>query len=254
MASCAVSHWTFLLNHESTLFYILSVLFVAFALEYTLHILAGRANPKMNHSIITTVFTAGRLLDIVRILIFVLVVLRAAIDVGALTGNYELAATGEYNHLLRGSASSFGLPWQFVHTTAEAAFLNPWLSVALALSIFRVLEYQYFRDAGPYLADALYDARHLLISASVCALFLFFVGGVLWWLSEWRYNANFHSVPQALFFGAIFTLSEWADADFTITGKILCRDGRGDCFDVGKELCGDVGKKWGTTVQYKIIV
>ena len=56
----------------------------------------------------------------------------------------------------------------------------------------------------------------------VCGVFLFFVGGFCWFWCERYYNANFDSVPQALFFGGIFTLSEWADVDFTFWGALLC--------------------------------
>jgi len=99
---------------------------------------------------------------------------------------------------------------------------------------FTVLDNVFRRSAGIFLATGL---MALVISISSGALFYFFERDNPNWCNQWKKEAcatqwmpdcvctsrgAFESIPDSLYFVAIFLGGEWAMVDFTVPGKLLC--------------------------------
>jgi len=91
-------------------------------------------------------------------------------------------------------------------------------AVFRVLRIFRLFCLEHFFEGFTLLDDVYRESRPILMGTGVLALLIWVGGAVLFYLFE----PEIDSVPQSLFYTAVFLGGEWTICDFTIPGKVLC--------------------------------
>lgn len=86
------------------------------------------------------------------------------------------------------------------------------------MRILRLFALEHFLEAFTLLDDVYRECRPILMGTGVLALLIWVGGAVLFYLFE----AEITSVPQSLFYTAVFLGGEWTVCDFSIPGKVLC--------------------------------
>ncbi|CAM9449358.1 unnamed protein product, partial [Hapterophycus canaliculatus] len=121
----------------------------------------------------------------------------------------------------------------------DIASIAPWyIEVALSssgvyfdasafrvLRLFRILQLEHFVSAFSLLDDVWTQSRDTLAATGLLALVVWVGSACLFYLFE-KDNActgeAFSSIPDAMYYTAIFLGGEWAEVDFTWPGKVLC--------------------------------
>jgi voltage-gated potassium channel len=102
------------------------------------------------------------------------------------------------------------------------AYDPAWLGV---LRLLRILQLEHFTEAFTLLDDVFRACRNTLVATSFLAIIIWVFSSYLFYVLE-RGNPAvgdaFDSLPNAMYYTAIFLSGEWGHTDFTPAGKVLC--------------------------------
>eukprot|EP00752_Nemacystus_decipiens_P005802 g5248.t1 len=115
-------------------------------------------------------------------------------------------------------------PW-YVETILRSSGVYFDASAFRVLRLFRILQLEHFVSAFSLLDDVWTASKDTLAATGLLALVVWVGSACLFYLFE-KDNVctgdAFSSIPDAMFYTAVFLGGEWAQIDFTWPGKVLC--------------------------------
>jgi len=207
--------------------------YCSFSLEYLICVFSGRASANRNFRNTKMFLSVPRLLDLILLLLFAFEVLRvyAILQTPAhdsITGVRTLSDRERQGlpmyRRLEVKSPIFGNPnkGNILEQVSEAIFTSRGFCVVLTFNFCRAMELQYFRELLNFMRHNADVDGSLLEACCSIAMFIFLLGGTLWWIFEREVNPEFDSIAAGIYKGSIFLLSEWCVCDFSLLGKILC--------------------------------
>ncbi|CAD7942124.1 unnamed protein product [Amoebophrya sp. A120] len=192
-----------------------------FLVEYLLRLVAARSMPQLNFSPWRMFKKVASLLDLGLIVTWVACNLAVYAAVRNYDSNTTLAGPPFMKPTKNVVGPSRGEPSVPVEDWMEAVIWDRVPNFLLALHIWRLLHALFFADWSLHVSGHL-ATQQLMANAGILALFVFLIGGTLWWLCERQFQNEFDSLWSGIYGGSIFLLSEWFVCDFQVPGKILC--------------------------------
>ncbi|CAM9445641.1 unnamed protein product [Discosporangium mesarthrocarpum] len=116
------------------------------------------------------------------------------------------------------------LPW-YIELFATAVGLGIDVSVFRVLRLFRILQLEHFVSAFTLLDDVWLVAKDTLAATAILALIVWVGSAALFYIFEKDNECvgdSFNSIPNAMYFVAVFLGGDWGEVDFSWPGKILC--------------------------------
>jgi len=98
------------------------------------------------------------------------------------------------------------------------------LDVFLMLRVLRVLRFESSLRALGLLSGIAARCKGMLVASGILTMLIWLLSAVLFYEFERgnpRVNGAFDSIPEALYYTAVFLAAEWAEIDFTPPGKML---------------------------------
>ncbi|CAM9338942.1 unnamed protein product [Ectocarpus sp. 6 AP-2014] len=115
-------------------------------------------------------------------------------------------------------------PW-YIETILWSAGVYFDASVFRVLRLFRILQLEHFVSAFSLLDDVWTASKDTLAATGLLALVVWVGSACLFYLFEKDNMCTgeaFSSIPDAMFYTAVFLGGEWSEIDFTWAGKVLC--------------------------------
>ncbi|CAD7937313.1 unnamed protein product [Amoebophrya sp. A25] len=207
------------------LWYVILGAQILFFVEYLLRLVAARAMPQMNFSMWRMFTKSASLLDLTLFCVYIVANVVIYLDVKDYTNDPDAFEQGGRQPLLKPTineaGSDRGKPEVPISNWMEAVIWERTGNFVLVLHVWRVLHGMFFADWSLHVSGYL-ATQQLMANAGILALFIFLIGGTMWWLCERHYQNEFDSLWSAIYGGSIFLLSEWFVCDFQVAGKILC--------------------------------